>query len=60
MIRTLKPCRFAGKNYSAGEVVPDSAVEKNSIGALVRMKLIALEEEPPLIEEKPKAKRQAK
>ena len=40
MIKTLKPCRFSGKDYSAGEVVPESAIEKKALGALQMMKII--------------------
>ncbi len=40
MIRALKGCRFSGENYSAGEVVPESAIEPKSIGALIKMKII--------------------
>ena len=40
MIRTLKPCRFSGKDYSAGEVVPEAAIEQKALGALKMMKLI--------------------
>ena len=55
MIRALKSCRFTGKNYSAGEVVPETAIEPKMIGALVRMKLIAIADEPPPVP-KPKSK----
>ena len=47
MIRALKSCRFSGKNYSAGDRVPEAAIESKMIGALVRMKLIAIADEPP-------------
>ncbi len=56
MIKALKGCRFAGKNYSAGDVVPDSAVDKRMIGALARMKLIAVEETAPDLPAPPKPK----
>ena len=56
MIRALKGCRFAGKNYSRGDVVPDSAIDKRMIGALVRMKLIAVEDTAPDLPAPPKPK----
>lgn len=61
MIRALKSCRFMGKNYSAGDRVPEAAIDKKMIGALVRMKLIAPEDEPPPAPKpKPKPKARAK
>lgn len=54
MIRAKRGCRFGGKNYSAGEIVPESAVDKKSIGALVMMKIIELVPDKPA--PKPKAK----
>jgi len=47
MIRALKGCRFSGKNYSVGEVVPESAIEPKSLGALVKMKIISVTPDPP-------------
>jgi len=43
MIRALKACRFAGKDYSAGEIVPEAAIDKKAIGALSMLKLISVE-----------------
>lgn len=40
MIRALKTCRFGGKDYHKGDVVPEAAVDKNFIGSLVGMKII--------------------
>ena len=40
MIRALKTCRFGGQDYRKGDVVPEAAVDKNFIGALVSMKII--------------------
>ena len=40
MIRALKACRFSGKDYSAGEIVPEAAIDKKALGALKMMKLI--------------------
>ena len=60
MIRALEACRFAGKNYSAGEVVPVSAVNKKMIAALINMGVIEVVEDPKPIEEpkpKPKARK---
>ena len=56
MIRALKSCRFMGKNYSAGERVPEAAVDKKMIGSLVRMKVIELADDPPKPKPKPKAR----
>ena len=56
MIRTKKHCRFAGNNYAPGQVVPAEAVDKKSIGRLVRMNFIALEDDPKPIELKPDPK----
>ena len=55
MIRALKSCRFTGKDYSVGDRVPEAAVDKKMIGALVRMKLITVVDEPPPAP-KPKSK----
>lgn len=43
MIRALKACRFSGKDYSAGEIVPEAAIDKKAIGALSMLKLISVE-----------------
>ena len=59
MIRALKSCRFSGKNYSAGDRVPEAAIESKMIGALVRMKLIDIVDEPPPVP-KPKPKPKAR
>lgn len=40
MIRALKGCRFCGKDYSAGEIVPTEAVDSKMIGALKKLKMI--------------------
>lgn len=56
MIKALKACRFASKNYYSGDVVPDSAVDKKMIGALVRMKVIAVEKTAPDLPAPPKPK----
>ena len=57
MIRALEACRFAGKNYAAGEVVPASSIPQKRIGALVDMQVIEVVEEPkPAEEPKPKPK----
>ena len=40
MIRALKGCRFGGKDYRKGEVIPETAVDKNFVGSLARMKII--------------------
>ena len=37
----LKPCRMAGDDYIAGDVIPDAAVVPEREDALVRMGLIA-------------------
>ena len=60
MIRALQECKFAGKIYPAGSVVPDSAVDKRTFNALVDMGVIAVEETPPDLPAppKPKAKKQ--
>lgn len=58
MIRALKGCCFAGKKYFAGEIVPESAVDKKSIGALIKMKIITVEPEKIFeLAENPKPKR---
>lgn len=54
MIRAKKRCRFAGKDYAPGEVVPAAAVNNKMVGVLVRMKVIALEPDPLPVEDKPK------
>ena len=59
MIRAKTGCRFAGKNYSAGEAIPESSIEKKSVGALLAMKIIErVDDEPKNIaaEFKPKLK----
>lgn len=43
MIRALKACRFSGKDYLAGEIVPEAAINKKAIGALLMLKLISVE-----------------
>ncbi len=61
MIRALKTCRFGGKDYHKGDVVPEAAVDKNFIGSLVGMKIIEVtrNDAQPLSEKiKPKVKRQ--
>ena len=57
MIKTLKPCRFSGKDYSAGEIVPESAIEKKALGALQMMKIIEVTQEPPAIKAGTKRKK---
>lgn len=59
MIRALQSCRFGGKDYRKGEVVPEAAVDKNFIGSLVRMKIIEVtaDDAPPQIK-KTKSKTQ--
>lgn len=60
MIRALESCRFAGKNYSAGQVVPVSAINKKMIAALIDMQVIEVVEDPQPVEEpkpKPKARK---
>lgn len=42
MIRAKKGCRFAGKNYAKGEYVPEAAIDKKAIGALLQMKIIEI------------------
>lgn len=68
MIRAKTGCRFAGKNYSAGATVPESAIDTKTIGALIQMKIIervedeikkAVEEIQPA-EPKPKVRKQSK
>ena len=62
MIRALKTCRFGGQDYRKGDVVPEAAVDKNFIGALVGMKIIEVtrNDVQPLNEKiKLKAKRQS-
>lgn len=54
MIRALTSCRFAGRNYSAGAIVPATAINKKMVAELVRMEIIALEPDPPPVEDKPK------
>ena len=68
MIKALKACRFAGENYSAGDIVPEHAVDSKALSSLARMKILELVEEKvkpkkfqaeeifPLTEEKPKKK----
>lgn len=69
MIRAKKGCRFAGKNYSAGDAVPESAIDAKAIGALLRMKIIervadevkkAAEEIKPQPQTKPKVSKATK
>ena len=48
MIRALKSCCFAGKNYFAGDAVPESAVDKKSVAVLVKMKIITVTDDKPL------------
>lgn len=36
----LKACRFSCRDYSAGDLIEDTAIEKKSIGALVAMGFI--------------------
>ena len=57
MIRTLKPCRFSGKDYSAGEVVPETAIDKKAIGALKMMKLIEVTQDDVQLQPKPNKRR---
>lgn len=42
MIRAKTGCRFAGKEYGKGEFVPESAIDKKAIGALLQMKIIEI------------------
>lgn len=49
MIRALQTCRFGGKDYRKGEVVPEAAVDKNFIGSLVRMKIIEVTDAQPQV-----------
>lgn len=64
VIRALKSCRFADKNYSARDIVPESAVDTRAIGRLVKSKVIELVENPapvkpvtPPLKAKPKVKK---
>lgn len=40
MIRAKQRCRFAGKDYSTGDAIPESAIDTKAIGALLKMKII--------------------
>ena len=40
MIRAKTGCKFGGKNYSAGDTVPEFAIDAKAIGALLQMKII--------------------
>ena len=42
MLKALKGCRFAGRDYSAGDIVPESAVDKKMLGALARRKILEI------------------
>lgn len=42
MIQALKSCRFGGRNYSAGDIVPDNVIDRRALGALKLMGLIAV------------------
>lgn len=37
----LKPARFAGVDYTPGEIVPAEAIPANRVGAVIRLGLIA-------------------
>lgn len=41
MFIALKPCKFAGRNFSAGETVPDELVNVRAVGRLKRQKFLA-------------------
>ena len=53
MIRALKSCCFAGKNYFAGDAVPESAVDKKSVAVLVKMKIITVTDDKPIEQPQP-------
>ena len=62
MIKALKACKFAGKNYSAGDIVPEHAVDSKALGSLAMMKILKIVEEKtkPPVEEKPKPRKTSK
>ena len=43
----LKACRFSGRDYSTGELIEDTAIDKKSIGALISMGFIKKADSPP-------------
>ena len=53
MIRALKSCCFAGKQYFAGDIVPESAVDKKSVAVLVKMKIITVTDDKPIEQPQP-------
>lgn len=53
MIRALKSCCFAGKNYFAGDIVPESAVDKKAVAVLVKMKIITVTDDKPIEQPQP-------
>lgn len=61
MVKVLKGCRLSGKNYSAGEIIPESAVDSKALGALAMMKILEIVNEkikpPEKTVDKPKPKK---
>lgn len=60
MIKALRSCRFAGKDYSAGETIPASAIDEKAIGALKMLKIIEVRADDLQLQPKPNQRRRAK
>ena len=64
MLRAIKGCKFGGKNYYAGDIIPKSAVDSKALGALAKMKILEIIEDKvkpePIADEKPKPKKSTK
>ena len=57
MIRAIEHCRFEGKNYQTGEIVPASSVPKKMLGVFCNMGVIELIVDPPPVEDKSKTRK---
>ena len=60
MIRAIRSCRFAGKNYSAGETIPAAAIDEKAVGALKKMGIIEEKADDLQLQPKPNQRRRAK
>lgn len=60
MIRALKSCRFAGKDYGKGDAVPESAIDSRAIGALKMLKIIEVRADDVQLRPKQNQRRRAK
>ena len=58
--RAIKPCRFAGRDFRVGEIVPEALLAPGAKKRLLSMGILASGDEPAAPAPKPQPTRKAK